>query len=82
MIDDHFDQKVRIVAIICITSLIAIALIGITLTAIFTDRNVHYAEGLSFGGTLFIVLLAGVSLRSMRRHRRWRIEREEEPNDS
>jgi arginine exporter protein ArgO len=75
-VDDDTDRMVRVVAIICMTSIIALAIIGITVTAVLTDRNVHYAEGLSFAGTVLIAVTAGVTLRSLRRHRRWRIERE------
>lgn len=77
MEEEPVDQKVRIITIICLTSLIFTALVGITMTAIFTDRNVHYAEGLSFGGAIIIATLGGFTIRQLRRHRRWRIEREE-----
>ena len=71
------DQKVRIITIICMTALIFTALVGITLTAILTDRNVHYAEGLSFGGALIVALMGGFTMRQLHRRRRWRIERED-----
>ena len=77
----HVEPHVQIVTIICLTIIISISIIGITVTAIFTDRNVHYAEGLSFAGAVLIAVIGGFTIRHVRRRRRWKIEREENGDD-
>lgn len=81
--DPRPETVVRIVTVICLTVIVIVALIGITVTANLTDRDVHYAEGLSFGGTVVIAVLGGFTFASLRRHRRrhWRIEHDEEGDD-
>jgi hypothetical protein len=70
------DTVVRIVTIVCLTVIVVAALIGITVVAVRTDRDVHYAEGLSFAAAVLIAVIGGFTLRGLRHHRRWRIERE------
>lgn len=78
----HVGASVQIVTVICLTVVVFTAIVGITVTAVMTDRDVRYAEGLSFGGALFIGLIGGLTLRGVRRQRRrhWRIERDENGN--
>lgn len=62
----------RLGAIICLTVIVVTAVIGIAFTAVLTDRDVRFAEGLTFAGALLIAALGGFSLWTMRRHR-WRV---------
>ena len=74
-------DTVRIVALICLTAVLIASIVCITITAVLTDRNVRLAEALTFGGAVFLSMLGGISfvgLRGLRRHRRWRLEREDE----
>jgi arginine exporter protein ArgO len=74
--------SVKIAALICLTVVVCFAIAGITAVSLVTDRDVHYAEGLTFGGAVFLALLGGVSFVGLRRRRaRWRIEREENGDD-
>jgi hypothetical protein len=70
------DRIVRVVTLICLTAIIIASIAGITVTAVLTERNVRPAEGLTFGATVLLALLGGLTIRQLRRHRRWRIERE------
>ena len=79
-VDD--DARIKIVTIICLTVIVCVALAGITLAALFTDRNLHYAEGLSAGGVLVIALLGGLTWNRLLRRHRWRLERTEESDES
>jgi hypothetical protein len=75
------DTTVRIVTIICLTALVLTSIVGITITAIFTDRDLRYAEGLTFAGAVMVAVIGGFTLRGMRRRRHWRIEHDENGND-
>ena len=75
--DDRPDIVVRLVAIVCLTVIVVTAIVGITLTAIHTDRDVRYAEGLSFAGAVLVALDSGLTLRGVRRRHRWRIEHDD-----
>jgi hypothetical protein len=70
-------ERVKIAALVCLTIIIVASITGITLTALFTDRDLFRAETYSFGGVLMIGLLGGVTFLGLRRRRRWRLERED-----
>jgi len=69
--------SVKIAALICLTVVVCFAIAGLTAAALTTDRDLAYAEGLTFGGAVFLALLGGVSFVGLRRRRRWRIERDD-----
>lgn len=74
------DRVVRLVTVVCLTVIVVTGLVGITIVALNTDRDVHYAEGLSFGGALLVAVLGGFNVAAIRRRRRhrWRLERDDE----
>jgi len=68
------NQTVQIVALICLTTIVISSIVGITFTAVLTDRDLHFAEGLSFGGAILVAVLGGVSFAQLfRRHRQWKV---------
>jgi len=75
--DDPDDHVVRVAALICLTTIVLAAVAGITLTAIFTTRDLARPEYFTLVVTLSIGLLGGLSLWGVRRRHRWRIERED-----
>lgn len=81
--DLHADTVVRVVTIIVLGVLILAAIVGLTITAVMTDRNVARPEALTFGGVVLVAALGGVSSSALlRRHRRrhWRVNVEREGN--
>jgi membrane protein YdbS with pleckstrin-like domain len=81
--EEPVDTSVRIVTIVCLTVIVITAIVGITITSVMTDRDVHYAEGLSFAGAVLVAVIGGFTLAGLRRHkhRRWRIEHDENGGD-
>jgi len=65
----------RAVALVCLTVIVLAAIAGLTITAVFTDRDLHDPETFTLAIALCVAVLGGVN--SFRRHYRWRIEREE-----
>jgi hypothetical protein len=39
-----------------------VAIIGITVAAVTTDRNLIWAEGMTFGGVLLVAVIGGATL--------------------
>jgi membrane protein YdbS with pleckstrin-like domain len=77
---DELDERaerdelvVRVVTILTLGVLLLAAIVGITITAVMTDRNVWRAEVLTFGGVVLLGALGGVSWLTLRRRRRWRV---------
>jgi high-affinity Fe2+/Pb2+ permease len=70
----------KVAAMACLTVIIVAGIIGMTVVAVTTDRNLVRAETFTFATVLFVAVLGGLSVWSLRRHHRWRFEREELPN--
>ena len=76
----HDDNAVRIATVVCLTVIIVCAIAGITLVAIFTDRDLTRAEVFTLIAAAWLALLGGVHVWELRHRRRWRLEREELSN--
>jgi hypothetical protein len=59
-------DRVSIVAIVTLGVVIIVAIVGITLAAIFTKRDLTLVEGMVAGGVLLIALLGGLVIRYAR----------------
>jgi hypothetical protein len=71
------DEHLRALVVKSLTIIVLVALVGLTVVAVATDRDVRYAEGLTFGGVLIIAIMGGFSVHTLRRRHRWRLERAE-----
>lgn len=64
---------VRLVTIISLAILVFTSIVSITFVAIFTDRDVRTAEGLTFGGAVLLACIGGFSWYSLRKKRKRRL---------
>lgn len=65
----------RVVALVCLTVIVLAAIAGLTVVAIFTDRELRDAGMFTLAIALCVAVLGGVN--SFRRHYRWRVERKD-----
>lgn len=52
-------ELVQLIAIGGLVTIVLVATIGIVAAALTTDRNLHFAEGLTFGGAVLIAVVGG-----------------------
>jgi hypothetical protein len=77
MSDDDLDTAVRVTALIVLGVVLVAAIVGLTVVAVMTYRNLVRPEVLTFVLALTVAGLGGYSFVSLRRRARWRVEREE-----
>jgi membrane protein YdbS with pleckstrin-like domain len=53
---------VKVVTLIVLGVVLVVAVIGLTVVAVFTDRDVWPAERLTFGGVILLCLVGGLSI--------------------
>jgi high-affinity Fe2+/Pb2+ permease len=70
------EVAVKVVTIVMLGLVLITAVIGITVVAVTTDRDLARAEALTFGGALLLAALGGVSWLALRRRHRWRVNLE------
>lgn len=69
------DTWIRVVTIVALAVVLTTAVIGITVVAVFTTRDLWRAEVLTFAGVVLLGALGGVSWWALRRHpHRWRVQ--------
>lgn len=56
------DPFIRVLVIVCLSVVCVVAIIGITVAAVTTDRNLIWAEGMTFGGVLLVAVIGGATL--------------------
>lgn len=69
-------ELVRLVTVLCLTVLALAAIIGLTVVAVLTDRDLANPERFTLAVALVVGVLGGLSLAGVRRHHRWRLERD------
>lgn len=67
------EQQVRLVAIITLGVVLVVAVVGLTITAITTDRELARAEGLTFLAVVLLALIGAGTVWRWKR-RRWHID--------
>jgi hypothetical protein len=77
MSDDDLDTAVRVTALVVLGAVLIAAIAGLTVVAVLTDRDLTRPEVLTFAVALCVAGLGGYSFLSLRRRRRWHIERED-----
>jgi hypothetical protein len=80
-LSDEETCRIRITALVCLTVVICTAIICLMFTAIFSDRNLFRSELLTFALSLYLAGLGGATMIDWRRRYRWKVEREDLPND-
>ena len=74
------EVSVRVVTVICLSVVLLASVIGMTVTAVLTDRDMFRAEVLTFAGVALLAAFGGVSWFSLTRHK-WRLNVERDiPN--
>jgi protein-S-isoprenylcysteine O-methyltransferase Ste14 len=73
------DAWVKVATIVVLGLVLVTAVVGTTIVAVLTDRDVARAEYLTFGGALLLGALGGVSWWQLRRHR-WRVHVDRDAN--
>lgn len=73
--DRRDDLIIRVVVVVTLGVVLCFAVVGLTVVAVATDRDMARPEFLTFGGVVMLAALGGVSWWSLRRHWRVRIER-------
>ena len=69
--DDRDEALLRVVIVATLGLVLVAAIIGMTVVAVTTDRDLRRAETLTFGGVVLLAALGGVSWWQLRK--RWRI---------
>jgi hypothetical protein len=60
--------------IVVLGVIVVAAIIGLTVVAVATDRDLRPAEILTFAATVVLATLGGFTWLDFRRHRRWHVE--------
>ena len=82
--DDEHDARVRIATVIVLGAALCVAIAGLTMVAVFTDRDLFRAEIMTLVLALAVATVGGLSPRWWRQNRarhRWRIERQSNGGD-
>lgn len=73
---------VKVAAIVTLGVILLAAVIGLTLVAVTTDRDLFRAEALTFAGVVLLAAIGGASWWRLRRPRhRWHIDLERNGED-
>lgn len=65
-------ERVLIAAVVMLGLVLIAAVVGLTVAAVQTDRNLWRAEVLTFGGMVLLASIGGAEWLALRRHR-WRV---------
>lgn len=70
-------NDVRVVALVCLTAIEIAAIVGLTVVAVLTDRELRDPETFTLALALWVAALGGLNTLRIRRRHRWRVERED-----
>jgi len=71
--DTHEQYVLKLATIFVIGLVLLASVIGLTLIAVFTDKNVARAETYTFIGIVLLSCLGGLNWVKLRKHRHWHL---------